>query len=142
VQQQVVSQPPPIVVQRPVQTPVDAPAPAPPPAPKPATIADISPIVAAYARAIESKDINEVRRIYPGISAVQQRNLEAFWQQARNINVRFRLENLDASTSSADARLVGSYEYLDPRNETKRDPVSFAATFQRDGNVWRLASIR
>src|SRR5205085_7937658 len=104
-QQQVVSQPPPIVVQHPVQTPVQEappPAAAPPPLPKPATIADIAPIVAAYARAIESGEIGAVRRVYPGITAFQQRNWETFFKLARNINVTLRIEDFQGSTSSAD----------------------------------------
>jgi len=128
-------------VQRPVQTQEVA-APAPPPAPKPATTADIAPIVEAYARAIESREIGAVRRVYPGITAFQQRNLETFFQRARNINVTFRIENLDSSPSSADARLAGTYEYVNSEDKTERQAVSIGATFQRDGNAWRLVAIR
>ncbi len=140
-QQQVVTQPPATVVQRPVQT-QEAPPAAPPPAPKPATAADIAPIVEAYARAIESRDITAMRRINPGLTTAQQRNFETFFQRARDINVTFRVDNVEGSASSADARVVGTYAYTDPQGNPVRQPVTLAATLQRDGNTWRLVAIR
>lgn len=114
-----------------------------PPAPKPATAGDLTPTVEAYARAIESRDIGAVRRIYPGISGSQQRNLEAFFQVARNINVTFRIEDLSSTTTSAEATLAGRYDYVNSNtNEDKHVPVSFAASFQREGNAWRLTALR
>jgi len=135
----VVQQPPPAVAQRPVDTPKEAP---PPPAPKPATLADIAPIVESYSRAIESGQIGNVRRIYPGITSFQQRNWETFFQRARNINMRLRIEDLQPSTSSADARLVGSLEYTNSEGKADSQPVNVSASFQRDGNSWRLVAIR
>ena len=140
-QQQVVTQPPPIVVQRQAQAPAQE-APPPAPAPKPATAADIAPIVEAYARAIESRDINAMRRINPGLTPAQQRNFETFFQRARDINVTFKVDNVEGSTSSADARVVGTYAYTDSQGNAVRQPVSLAATLQRDGNAWRLIAIR
>ena len=140
-QQQVVTQPPPVVVQRQAQAPAQE-VPPPAPAPKPATAADIAPIVEAYARAIESRDINAMRRINPGLTPAQQRNFETFFQRARDINVTFKVDNVEGSTSSADARVVGTYAYTDSQGNAVRQPVSLAATLQRDGNAWRLIAIR
>jgi len=142
-QQQVVTSPPPapIVVQRPVETPKET-APPPAPAPKPATTADIAPVVESFARAIESGDINSVRRIYPGITSFQQRGFETFFQRAKNINATFRIESFDGTTSSADARLIGRYDFINSDGKTDSQPVSFAVTFQREGNSWRLVSMR
>jgi len=128
------------VVQKAIETPKESPA---PPAPKAATVSDLSPVVEAYARALESKDINSVRRIYPSISGVQQRNLLAFFQIARDLNVTFRIEDLSSTTTSAEATLAGRYDYVNSStNDEKHVPVSFAASFQRDGNAWRLTALR
>ena len=141
VQQPVVTSPPPapVVVQRVVDTPKET---APAPAPKAATPSDIQPLVSAFARAIESGSINNVRAVYPGITGFQQRGFETFFQRARNINVSFRIENFDGTPSSADARLVGSYEFINSDDKPDRRPVTFEVTFQRDGNAWRMASMR
>jgi len=137
----VTSQPPPIVVQRPVDTPKEA-APPPAPAPKPATAADVAPIVESYARAIEQRDIAAMRRINPGLTAAQQRNFETFFQRARDINVTFKVDNVEGSASTADARVIGTYAYTDTQGNPVRQPVSLAATLQREGNAWRLVAIR
>ena len=124
-----------------VQKPVEKETPPAPPPPKPATASDLTPVVDAYARAIESKDMAAVRRIYPNISASQARGLQDFFQRAKNLNVTFRIEDLSSTTSSAEATLAGRYDYVTSDNENKHENVSVAATFQRDGNAWRLSSI-
>jgi hypothetical protein len=169
-QRQTRPQPPPPVVQRPVvtavaPTPAPAPAPAPPPAPMisvsppPAAVQaerpieppptparsardDINSIVAAYARAIESRDIGAVRRAYPGISSDQARGFEQFFRSTRNMNVTFSVVGLDVNGSTAEARLVGAYEYTSSDGKSQRQPVSFNASFRRDGSEWSLRSVR
>ena len=138
VQPQLVPQQP--VVQRPVETKPQESAPA--PAPSPPTAADISPVVQAYARAIESRDVGAIRRVYPGLSGDQQRRFEQFFESARNINVTFRVDNVEGTVNSAEARLVGSYEYVNSAGRTDRQPVSFAASLRREAGAWRLVSVR
>ena len=138
VQQQLTQSAPP-VVPRPLPSP---PRDSSPPPPSPATAADISPAVQAYARAIESKDIGAIRRVYPGLTSEQQRGFEAFFQSARNINVTFSVANVDGTPNTADARLVGTYEYVTASGKSERQPVNFAASLRRDGSSWRLISVR
>lgn len=99
-------------------------------------------MVAAYARAIESRDIAAVRRAYPGLTAEQARGFEQFFESTRSINVTFRVVGLETSGNSADARLVGTYEYTTTGSRTEKQPVSFAATLRSDGSSWRLVSVR
>jgi tRNA A-37 threonylcarbamoyl transferase component Bud32 len=112
------------------------------PTPKPAPREEVAAAVAAYARAIESRDIAAVRRAYPGITSEQARGFEQFFQAARNINVTFNVTGLESSGNSADARLVGTYEYVTTAGKTERQPVSFGATLRYEGSVWRLTSVR
>jgi len=139
VQPQLVPQQTAPVVQRPVET---KPQESPPAAPSPPTAADISPVVQAYARAIESRDIGAIRRVYPGLSGDQQRRFEQFFESARNINVTFRVDNVEGTANAAEARLVGSYEYVNSAGRTDRQPVSFAASLRRESGGWRLVSVR
>ena len=146
--------PPPVVVQQPPREtgprvtatlPVSPQPSATPGDPAPAktenTAADIASVVAAYARAIESRDIGAVRRAYPGLTSDQARGFEQFFESARSINVTFRVVGLETSGNSADARLVGTYEYVSG-SRTERQPVSFAAALRNDGSSWRLVSVR
>ena len=137
--QETVQSPPPPVVSAPV---VQAPKQEAPPTPAAPSAADIAPTVQAYARAIESRDIGAIRRVYPGLTSNQQQGFEQFFQAARSINVTFRVTNVEFSGASADARLVGAYEYVTTAGKAERQPVSFAAALRHEGNGWRLVSVR
>jgi hypothetical protein len=138
-QQEIVTQQPAVVIPRPAPTPAQE---APQPVPAAPVAADIAPAIESYARAIESKDIAAIRRVYPGLTSDQQRGFEQFFQSARTINVTFRVANVEGSSSSADARLVGTYEYVNSEGRAERQPVNFAATLRHDVNGWRLVSVR
>jgi eukaryotic-like serine/threonine-protein kinase len=142
-QQQAATSPPPVaVIPRPMQSqPVESPASSPPPAPTPPTTADIAPSVQAYARAIESKDIGAVRHAYPGLTSAQQGQLETFFQAARTIDAKLRISSLDASPNSAEARVVGSYDYVTSEGRTETRAVSFAMSLRREGSGWRVVSV-
>jgi hypothetical protein len=98
--------------------------------------------VQAYARAIESRDIGTLRRVYPGLTSEQQRNFEQFFKIARSINVTLRIANVESSGSSAEGRLEGSYEFVTNEGRTERQSVAWAVTFRHDGSAWRLVSAR
>jgi serine/threonine-protein kinase len=103
---------------------------------------EVASVVAAYARAIESRDVAAVKRAYPGMTAEQARGFGQFFEAARSINVTFRVAGLETNGNTAEARLVGTYEYVTSGSRTERQPVSFAATFRNDGSSWRLVSVR
>jgi serine/threonine protein kinase len=110
--------------------------------PPPPTAADIAPAVEAYARAIESRSIPAIRRVSPGLTSSGQRSFEQLFQAARSINVTLRVASVEASGASADARVVGNYEYTTAEGRKERQPVNLAATFRYEGNAWRLVSMR
>jgi serine/threonine protein kinase len=132
---------PPVVVAKPAAQP--PPQESAPPVAAPATAADIAPAVEAFARAIESKDIGAIRRVYPGLTSDQQRRFEQFFEGARTINASFRVANISTSSASAaDAQLVGVYEFVTVAGKTERQPVSFAVSLRQEGRTWRLTSLR
>jgi serine/threonine protein kinase len=139
--QEVLASPPPVVVAAPVVAPPKQEAP-PPSAPAAPSTAGIASTVQAYARAIESRDIGTLRRVYPGLTSEQQRNCEQFFKIARSINVTLRLANVESSGSSAEGRLEGSYEFVTNEGRTERQSVAWAVTFRHDGSAWRLVSAR
>jgi serine/threonine-protein kinase len=113
-----------------------------PPAPAPPTAGEVAPVLEAYARAIESRDVSAIRRVYPGLTSEQQRGFEQFFEAARKIDVSFRVASVEGTATSADVRVTGRYEYEGSAGRTERQPVSFAATLRRDGGAWRLVAVR
>ena len=138
--------------QPPVQQGVVAPRPVPPvvpptqsppePAPAVPTAADVAPVFEAYARAIESRDVSAIRRVYPGLTQDQQRGFEQFFESARKIDVTFRVASVEGTPTTADVRVTGRYEYESSPGRAERQSVSFVAALRRDGGAWRLVSMR
>jgi hypothetical protein len=113
-----------------------------PPPPGPPTAGDVAPVIESYARAIESRDVAAIRRVYPGLTSDQQRGFEQFFESARRINVTFRVTSVEGTASTAEVRVSGRYEYESSSGRSERQPVSFAATLRKDGGGWRMAGLR
>jgi eukaryotic-like serine/threonine-protein kinase len=113
-----------------------------PPAPAANPSAEIESAVAAYARAIESRDIAEVRRAYPGITAAQASGFEQFFASVRSLHANFSVSSLDINGNTAEGKLAGTYDYLTTAGKSERQAVTFQASFRRGADGWKLASVR
>jgi serine/threonine-protein kinase len=107
-----------------------------------AAAADIERLVADYARAIESRDMAAVRRANGGLSDAQQRGFAEFFDAVRGLRVTFALSALDVSGATAEGRLTGAYDYTATSGKAEHQPVSFRATFAREGGSWRITAVR
>ena len=136
----------------PAPPPVAAAAPAPPPAPAPRadTVrppADPAPQIRAlfadYGKAIESRSVEAIRRIYPGLSPEQTREWEDFFGGVTDIQVELQVTDLKVAGDAAEAGLAGVYVFTNPStHRTQREPVTFQASLRREGTRWRIASLR
>ncbi|HXG98119.1 MAG TPA: protein kinase [Gemmatimonadales bacterium] len=129
--------------------PLPAPPPAPPPAPVPvASVApdprpEIEKVIADYATAIESRDIEQVRHAYPGLTTAQQGSWQTFFDRVRNLKATLTVANLSLTATTADAGVSGVYEYDNASTgRPERRPVTFRATLARDAGGWRITAIR
>ena len=92
-------------------------------------------LIAAYARALESKDINAVRRAYPGMTSQQERDFSTALPNLQSANLN--IESIDDQGDTATAMVRGEYVFLfDGRRQ--QTPVSFRASFERAGTGWRM----
>ncbi len=127
------------------------------PAPRPDTLAGVvsSPtvqearpaieaIIDDYARAIASRDVAAVRRVYPGLTAQQQRAWEQFFQSTQQIQANLSIASLDQSGPNADVAVAGSFDYLLRGSERREHrQVFFQSTFRRDAaGTWRMVTVR
>ncbi|MGH7718188.1 MAG: hypothetical protein ACREON_05010, partial [Gemmatimonadaceae bacterium] len=131
------------------------PPPPPPPAPPPAVDspsaerreaearAAIQGVLAAYASAIEARDVEAIRRVYPTLSAAQERDWQIFFRSVRSVSVSLNLTRLAIEGATAEARVSGSYRFENTTTRrTETQPVEFQATLRRDGRGWQLSQIR
>ena len=133
----------------------DSPPPAPPAAPPPVPVApppraaaadpglDIQKVITGYGAALESRDIEQVRHAYPGLSAAQQGSWQTFFDRVRNLKATLSVTSLNVGGASADATVSGVYEYDNASTgRAERRPVTFHATLARAANGWRITAIR
>jgi serine/threonine-protein kinase len=112
------------------------------PTPQPSAESEIAAVVQAYARAIEAKDIAELRRLYPDMTRTQQRGFEDFFGYTRSLRALLSINGLQVDGANADARLAGNYEFITTAGKSDKQAVSFRATLRRESGVWRFVSIR
>jgi hypothetical protein len=100
-------------------------------------------VVADYAAAIESRSLPDLQRVYPGMTSAQQQGWNQFFQTVRDVKARLSVTQLNASGSSADAQVAGTYDYLNTSTgRAERQPVSFRASFKNDSSRWRISQVR
>jgi hypothetical protein len=116
------------------------------PATKPVPIdprPDIQRVIDAYARALESRDVEQVRHAYPGLTTAQQQSWKGFFESVRNLKAGLTVTGVTFAGVIAEAIVSGVYEYDNASNgRTERRPVTFRALLVVDSTGWRLTTIR
>ena len=114
---------------------------APAPAPRENVAEQANAAIAAYARALESLDVGQLRRAYPAISADQRKAFEDFFRSIRTLKATLAVGNLQIEGASAEAQVTGSFDYVTTNGSSERRPVNFVATLRRDHGSWILAAV-
>ncbi len=125
--------------------PVGIPPAAPPPVTHPPADprVEIKALIGDYARALESRDLAEIRRVYPGLTSAEQAAFAQFFESVSDLKAGLTIDRLIIAGSSADALVSGVYEYRDTRTgRGRRDTTSFRATLVQDSTGWHLTAIR
>jgi serine/threonine protein kinase len=105
--------------------------------------ADIQKVIDDYARALESRDVGQVRRAYPGLTSAQQQSWQDFFQSVRNLKAGLTVTAVRLAGLSAEAIVSGVYEYDNATTgRGERRPVTFRAVLVVDPGGWRLTTIR
>jgi serine/threonine protein kinase len=104
---------------------------------------DIQKVIDDYARALESRDLNQVRHAYPGLTAAQQQSWQDFFQSTRNLKAGLTVSAVHLSGLTAEAIVSGVYEYDNASTgRSERRAVTFRAVLVVDSAGWRLTAIR
>ena len=123
---------------RPAEQPA-APTPPVPKDPRP----DIQRVIDDYARALESRDVDQVRHAYPGLTTAQQQSWKGFFESVRNLKADLTVTAVSYSGVNAEAIVTGVYAYDNASTgRAERRPVTFRAILAVDSTGWRLTTIR
>jgi hypothetical protein len=100
-------------------------------------------VLAEYASAVESQSIANIRRVYPGMTAGQQRNWEQFFQTVRDVKAQLSVASLDVSNGTAEAQMTGTYTYLNSSTRlTEQQPTAFHVSLRLERGAWRISQVR
>ncbi len=103
----------------------------------------IDAVIQRYARALESKQLSEVRAVYPGMRAEQETQFTQTLRTLEQLRVVLRIGSLGIVGDEATAAVSGTYDFYSPENRrTEHLPVNFTATLDRGPNGWQIRSIR
>ena len=97
--------------------------------------------IQAYARALESRDVQQVRRAYAGLTPQQAQVWRDFFGMVTDMKVDLAIKQLQITGDVAEAQVEGFNQFVQGRRP-QRQPVSFHATLDRTSGSWRIASIR
>ena len=110
---------------------------------------EIEVLLAAYARAIETRDTSLIRRIFPNAGQELMARWQTTFDDARaNLSMSAgTIELLDTprDVTGSQVRARASYSARFASRAARKDqsfPVTFVATLQRDGGTWRITAIR
>ena len=104
--------------------------------------AEISTVVDAYARAIESRDMAELRRVYATITGAQASAFSDFFKSTRDLHATLAVKGLQVDGNRATGHVAGTYEFTTSAGRDQRQPVSFDAEFRHDAGGWKLVVVR
>ena len=119
---------------------------APPTAPAPIARENVAEqvgvVISAYARALESLDVSELRRVYPSMTGDQRRAFEDFFHSVRSLRASLGVSGLQVDGATAEAQVTGSFDYVTTSGADEHRKVNFGATLRRVQGVWTLATVR
>jgi len=126
-------------------------APAPPPQPQPAPPAAraeenpqaaVQAVLARYRAALESRDINALKRIWPALSGRQEDAIRNEFEHSRAIAVG--LEGIDIRTSGNGATVTcrRTYAVTTADGQTLRTATTMVMTLVHRESAWNIEAIR
>lgn len=110
-----------------------------------AAAAQIQAVIHAFARSLESRNIAQVERTFPGASGAWLRQWRDFLEDVRSVRslearpVAIATPEIDGGT--ARVRFTVQLHYTDIRNAAQRADVNLLATLRREGDRWVLAAL-
>jgi len=130
------------------QITVEAPQVAPPPEPEPEprgpteaeSRAEIEALVQGFARALESRDMGQIRQAAPDIQSSTAASFREFVTSVRELSVMLRVTEVRINGTTATASIDGQYEFRTSGPRQTASPT-FVATFEHRAGRWTMTDI-
>ena len=93
--------------------------------------------------AFESRNLANVRQVYPNLTAQQAQEWGAIFFSARNLHATFSATSFQHQGEHANAAVAGSLDYENAQTgKSEHKDLALRAAFTRQGTDWLLTSLR
>jgi uncharacterized protein YjdB len=117
---------------------------APAPAPTPVAPADPTPAIRSaletYSRAIQSRDIGAIRRVFPAMSAQQEEGFRTFFSNVEDLSVTLTVLDLEAAGTTARANVKLRYAFRDGGQRDQTNDLTM--TLAQGAQGWYITGVR
>jgi hypothetical protein len=114
-----------------------------PPSPQPADPHEaVEVLLADLAHAVRAERADNLRPLYPTITAAELREWERFFARANGLTVGYRIESLTVSGPTASADVRARYRFAEtPGGAPREHTTRLAITFTRHPDGWRITGV-
>jgi hypothetical protein len=100
-------------------------------------------LIAEYAKAVESENVANLRRVYPGMTSEQQSGWEQFFKTVHDVKSQLDVRKIDLAGDMGSVLVAGTYTYVNgSTHRSEEQVVSFRATLRKANGAWRIAEVR
>jgi serine/threonine protein kinase len=103
--------------------------------------AEVGQVIERFVDAVESRNVTQLRRVYPNLTPQDQESWEGFFQIADQLEMTVNVTDLAVNGSEAEAMLESRYDYL-----LDGEPESFTAQlfvlFDLAADAWGVSLVR
>jgi tetratricopeptide (TPR) repeat protein len=130
---------------------VTPPAPSPPPATAPAPAAEsstaardaaIADLLTRYKSALESRNLDALLRLWPGLSGAPQERVRTQFQQASRISVEIVDPHISGSGDNATVSFIRRYDVVTVEGDRQHNESHATMDVRRSGTSWLIEAIR
>jgi len=130
---------------------VTPPAPSPPPPTAPAAAAEnptaardaaITDLLTRYKSALESRNLDALSRLWPGLSGVPQERVRTQFQQASRISVEIVDPHISGSGDNATVSFTRRYDVVTVEGDRQHNESHATMDVRRAGGSWVIESLR
>ena len=102
--------------------------------------AEITRVIDRFVNAIETRDVNQLRRVYPGLTEQDEASWASFFETSDNLKMTASLTDMTVGDGVAEALLNGRYDYM-RSGEPRTANVHLVVEFQLGDAGWMVKSV-
>jgi serine/threonine-protein kinase len=102
---------------------------------------EVEATIQSYARALESGDLAQARRLFPAMPADLRQGLQSFYGSGSAMQPRWTVSDVTVTGNTATARVHGSNAVRNARGARSEERVNLRARLERTAAGWKLTAL-